>query len=263
MPRGRARDERRREHVRAQGGLRRLLAAHDADPRGCVDHNVRARLGDRGLGDGVLREVAVRPSERLDLVGSVAVTKLVVKGATDEPGSPCEQHLHRRRVYWGAFGLLTVVLLAGCDHGKRRTEPQPPGPKLSFVAQDREHQRLLRDYEPVSAAMTSYELSFRQWRLGRLSQATLLTRALSYREVVRHSRALVSDDRATGETRRAKRLLVAALTARAAGLAALPDLQAYRPLWDRSESSARAGLTVLQDIRDRARLIPLPEDSVS
>ena len=38
----------------------------------------------------------------------------------------------------------------GCDHGKRRTEPQPPAPKLSFVALDREHQRLVRDYEPVS-----------------------------------------------------------------------------------------------------------------
>jgi hypothetical protein len=53
------------------------------------------------------------------------------------------------------------------------------------------------------------------------------------------------------------------LSDRAKALASLPDLHAYRPLWDRSESSARAGLTVLQDIRDRARLIPLPEDSVS
>jgi hypothetical protein len=155
------------------------------------------------------------------------------------------------------------VLLCGCDHGKRRTEPQPPKPKLSFVALDREHQRLVRDYEPVSAAMTAYELAFRDWRLGRLAQADLLARARSYRRVVRHARALVSGDRATGETRRAKRLLVAALGARSGALAALPDLQAYRPLWNRSESSARAGLTVLQDIRDRARLIPLPEDAVS
>jgi hypothetical protein len=154
-------------------------------------------------------------------------------------------------------------LLAGCDHGKRRTEPQPPKPKLSFVALDREHQRLVRDYEPVSAAMTAYELAFREWRLGRLSQTDLLARAGSYRRVVRHARALVIGDLATGETRRAKRLLVVALTTRAGALAELPDLRAYRPLWDRSESSARAGLTVLQDIRDRARLIPLPEDSVS
>jgi len=154
-------------------------------------------------------------------------------------------------------------VLAGCDHGKRRTEPRPPQPKLSFVALDREHQRLVRDYEPVSSAMTAYELAFRNWRLGRLSQPELLVRARSYRRVVRHARALVAGDLATGETRRAKQLLVAALGARAGALAALPDLQAYRPLWDRSESSARAGLTVLQDIRDRARLIPLPEDSVS
>ena len=159
--------------------------------------------------------------------------------------------------------LLAVVLLCGCDHGKRRTEPRPPQPKLSFVAVDREHQRLVRDYEPVSAAMTAYELAFRDWRLGRLTQAGLLTRARSYGQVVRHARALVRGDRATGETRRAKRLMVAALTARVGALAVLPDLPAYRPLWNRSESSARAGLTVLQDIRDRARLIPLPEDSVS
>jgi hypothetical protein len=154
-------------------------------------------------------------------------------------------------------------LIVGCDHGKRRTEPQPPAPKLSFVALDREHQRLVHDYEPVSAAMTAYELAFRDWRLGRLSQTDLLARARSYRRVVRHARALLSGDRATGETRTAKRLLVAALGARAGALAALPDLQAYRPLWNRSEFSARAGLTVLQDIRDRARLIPLSEDSVS
>jgi hypothetical protein len=228
-----------------------------------VDDHVGTDLGDRRLGDALVGKVTVGTPEEVDLVGSVGVTKLVVKGATDEPGSAREQHLHRRRVYWRACALLTVLLLAGCDHGKRRTEPQPPKPKLSFVALDREHQRLVRDYEPVSAAMTAYELAFREWRLGRLSQTDLLARAGSYRRVVRHARALVIGDLATGETRRAKRLLVVALTTRAGALAELPDLRAYRPLWDRSESSARAGLTVLQDIRDRARLIPLPEDSVS
>jgi hypothetical protein len=121
----------------------------------------------------------------------------------------------------------------------------------------------VRDYEPVSAAMTGYELAFRDWRLGRLAQPELLARASSYRAIVRHARALVSSDRATGETAKAKRLLVGALGARAQALGALPDLGAYTPLWERSELSARAGLTVLQDIRDRARLIPLPEDAVS
>jgi hypothetical protein len=155
-------------------------------------------------------------------------------------------------------------VLAGCDHGKRRTEPQPPPrPKLSFLALDRQHQRLVRDYEPVSAAMTAYELAFRDWRLGRLSQTGLLAHARAFRAVVRHARSLVSGDRATGETVHAKGLFVAALDARARALGTLPDLQAYRPLWDRSESWARAGLTALQDIRDPARQIPIPEDSIS
>ena len=203
--------------------------------------------------------------ERVDLVGSVGVTKLVVKGATDEPGSAREQHLHRRRVYWRACALLAVVLLVGCDHGKRRTEPQPPpAPKLSFLALDREHQRLVRDYEPVSAAMTAYELAFRDWRLGRLSQDELLGRARvvpSGRRAAR--RALATATAPPARRRRAKHLFVSGLRARAEALAALPDLPAYRAGWNRSESDARAGLTVLQDIRDRARLIPLPEDSVS
>jgi hypothetical protein len=154
-------------------------------------------------------------------------------------------------------------MLAGCDHGKRRTEPPPPKPKVSFVALDREHQRLVRDYEPVSAAMTGYELAFRDWRLGRLGEAELLAGARSYRTVVRRARVRIAGDPASGETRRAKQLWLAGLGDRARALAALPDLEAYRRLWNRSESSARAGLTVLQDIRDRARLIPLPEDSVS
>jgi hypothetical protein len=121
----------------------------------------------------------------------------------------------------------------------------------------------VRHYEPVSSALTAYEIAFRDWRLGRLSQTELLARARAYRGVVRHARGLLGGDPATGRTRAAKRLLLGALTARAGALGALPDLHAYRLLWDRSESSARAGLSVLQDIRDRARLIPLPEDSVS
>jgi hypothetical protein len=229
-----------------------------------VDDDVRPRLGDSGLGDAVLGEIAVPPPERVDLVGSVGVTKLVVKGATDEPGSAREQHLHRRRVYWRACALLAVVALAGCDHGKRRSEPQPPpAPKLSFVALDREHQRLVRDYEPVSAATTAYELAFRDWRLGRLPRDELLSRARSYRAVVVRAAGRLRRDPATGETTRAKHLFVSGLHARAGALAALPDLPAYRAGWDRSEVDARAGLTILQDLRDRARLIPLPEDAVS
>jgi hypothetical protein len=155
-----------------------------------------------------------------------------------------------------------VLLAAGCDHGKRRIQPPPPRHE-SFVTLDREQQRLVRDYQPVSSALTGYELAFRDWRLSRLPQAELLRRGRSFRSVVRRALLRVRRDRVTGETTRAKRLLVDALTARSDALAALPDLTEYRPRWNRSVAKARAGLTVLQDIRDRARLIPLPEDSVS
>jgi hypothetical protein len=156
------------------------------------------------------------------------------------------------------------VLLAGCDHGKRRVEPKPPpSPPRSLLALDRQQQRLVRDYQPVSAALTAYELAFRDWRLGRLPRAELLRRAQSYRGVVERSAALLRGDEATGETARAKRLLLGALDARRTALAALPLLARYQPAWNLSAVKAREGLTLMQDIRDRARLIPLPEDSVS
>jgi hypothetical protein len=141
--------------------------------------------------------------------------------------------------------------------------PPPSPPRQSPLAIDREQQRLVRDYQPVSRALTGYELAFRDWRLGRLPRAGLLRRARAFEQVVRRALARVGRDRATGETARGRRLLVQALRARAAALDALPSLAGYRPRWDRSLAKARAGLTVLQDVRDRARLIPLPEDSVS
>ena len=157
-----------------------------------------------------------------------------------------------------------MVALAGCDHGRKRTEPPPPpAPKQSFLALDREQQRIVQDYQPVSAALTAYELAFRDWRLGRLSQAELLARARSYRSVVLAAQDRVGADPATSETKRAKRLFVEGLEARAQALAALPEIGRYTPLWNRSVVNARAGLTIMQDVRDRARLIPLPEDAVS
>jgi len=157
-----------------------------------------------------------------------------------------------------------VLLLAGCDHGKKQVSPAPPpSPRQSFLALDREQQRLVRDYQPVSSALTGYELAFRNWRLGRLSQASLRQRAGSYRVVVVRALTRVRRDPATGETARAKRLFVDALQARAAALASRPTSPEYRTRWDRAAARARAGLTVLQDVRDRARLIPLPEDAVS
>ncbi len=156
-----------------------------------------------------------------------------------------------------------MPLLAGCHGSKHRAEPQPPPQKQSFLALDREHQRIVGDYQPVSEALTAYDLAFRDWRAGRLGQAAFESRAGDYRRVVVRALGRVRRDPATGETRRAKRLLVTALRSRAGALAAIPRLGAYRPSWDRSLVNARAGLTVLQDIRDRARLIPLPEEAVS
>lgn len=167
-------------------------------------------------------------------------------------------------MYWRAWALLLVVLLAGCDHGKRRAEPKPPpSPPQSLVVLDRQQQRLVHDYQPVSAALTAYELAFRDWRLGRLPRNELLRRGRAYRGVVEHSATLIRGDPAGGETRRAKHLLLGALDARRTALAALPRLARYRPAWDRSVVKAREALTLMQDLRDRGRLIPLPEDSVS
>jgi hypothetical protein len=155
-----------------------------------------------------------------------------------------------------------VLLVAGCDHGKRRTEPPPPR-QQSFLALDAEHQRLVGDYQPVSRALTAYELAYRGWRSGRISGTSFLRRAAGFRGVVASSFVRVRKDPATGETVSAKRLLVSALASRRSALAALPRLDRYERLWNRSVVDARRALTILQDIRDRARLIPLPEDSVS
>jgi len=192
------------------------------------------------------------------------VTKLVDQRTADEARGARDQHPHERRVYWRASALLILlVLIAACDDDKRKTQPEPPRPKQSFLALDREQQRLVRDYEPVSRALTAYELAFRDWRLGSLERPELLRRAASYRAVVDRSRALLRGDPVTGETRRAKRLLLGALDSRRTALSALPLLARYDPAWRRSVVYARRALTLLQDIRDRARLIPLPEDSVS
>jgi hypothetical protein len=128
---------------------------------------------------------------------------------------------------------------------------------------EREHQRLVADYLPVSRALTAYELAFREWRLGRLSRQAIVARGRAYRAVVTRARELIRGDRATGKTRTAKRLLVTGLGARATALAALPLLDRYQSAWNRSVVDARRALTILQDMRDQARLIPLPEDAVS
>jgi hypothetical protein len=158
--------------------------------------------------------------------------------------------------------LLAAALLAGGCHGSKRPVP-PPTPKLTFRELDAQQQRLVADFEPVSRALTAYELDYREWRLGRLSKAGAATAARRLRTVVVTAIARIEHDRATGKTAEAKALLLAALEARRSALAVAPDGESYRRDWNRSVVDARRALTLMQDIRDRARLIPLPEDSIS
>lgn len=136
-------------------------------------------------------------------------------------------------------------------------------PKLSFRALDAEQQRLVGDYQPVSRALTGYEIAYRSWRSGHLSASGLRDQARVFALVISHSLGRVRGDPATGVDKRAKGLLLAALKARYLALAFEPGSSSYRREWNRSVVNARRALTLLQDIRDRARLIPLPEDAVS
>jgi hypothetical protein len=215
-----------------------------------VDDHVGPSLGDGRLGHAVLAEVAVAPLEGVNLVGSIPVTKLVDQRAADEARCSRDQDIHGRRVYWRACALLAAVLVAGgCNEGKRRTPP-PPTQTQSFLALDAQQQRLVADYQPVSRALASYELD------PGASRAR-------FAKTVGTALARVRRDPATGETAHAKVGLVAALQARLQALAAPPASKRYRDEWNRSVVEARRALTILQNIRDRARLIPLPEDSIS
>jgi len=159
-----------------------------------------------------------------------------------------------------------VGLLAGGCHGSHRPAPQPrpkPLPKLSFRALDAEQQRLVRDYQPVSRVLTPYELAYREWRAGRLGAARLAPHARFLSNVIARSLQRVRRDPATGADAGAKALLVAALEARHRALRLPPASAAYRREWNRSVVAARRALTLMQDLRDRARLIPLPEDAIS
>lgn len=158
--------------------------------------------------------------------------------------------------------LLAAALLLGGCHGSKRPAPQP-APKLSFRALDAQHQRLVADYEPVSRALTAYELAYRDWRAGSLGAAAFAARVASFRGVVTHAIGRLRQAPVSGETTRAKGLMVAALAARRRALLAPPGSRRYRREWDRSVVDARRALTLLQNIRDPARLIPLPEDAVS
>jgi len=243
-----------------QASRARVVAAGDADPGCGVDDDIRFQRRDRLLGDPFLGEVAVAALERVDVVSSPTVTQLLHERAPDEARGSRDQDSHRGRVYWRACALLAAsALLAGGCHGSKRPGPQPgpkPGPKLSFRALDAEQQRLVADYEPVSRALTAYELAYRDRR-------NLDAQTRAFRPVVKTALSRLSRDQASGETARAKALLVAGLEARLRSLAAPPGSAHYQEEWNRSVVAARRALTLLQDIRDRARLIPLPEDSIS
>ena len=142
--------------------------------------------------------------------------------------------------------------------------PTPTAPRLSPRALDTQQQRLVRDYQPASRALTAYEIAFREARARRLPRVRLVAQAHRLRAIVGSSLGRVRGDAATGPTNDAKELLVGALRARRRALDALIAGRAgYQKRWDRSVVLARRGLTKLQDIRDEARLIPLPEDSIS
>ena len=227
-----------------------------------MNDGIRTELRDRFLCDAFIGQISVAALERMDLVSSLTVTQLLHERAPDEARRSRDQDSHRGRVYCRASALLAAALLAGGCHGSKRPAPEP-GPKLSFRALDAQQQRLVADYEPVSRGLTAYELDYREWRLGRLSKTGAVTAARRLRRVVTVASAHLRGDRATGGTAEAKGLLLAALAARSRALAAAPDGESYRREWNRSVVDARRALTLLQDIRDRARLTPLPEDSIS
>src|SRR5205823_13020779 len=152
--------------------------------------------------------------------------------------------------------LLAVLALAGCHGSKQQPGPPPPAPKLSFRALDAQQQRLVTDYAPVSRALTGYELAYRD-RQGLVAETSAL------RGAVATALGRLRSEHATGGTEQARLLLVAGLKARARALGEPPASAAYLRAWHRSVVDARRALTLTQDLRDRERLIPLPEDSIS
>jgi hypothetical protein len=211
------------------------------------------------------RKIAVPALKTENLVRIFPSLKVLDERAPDEARSACNQDLHRRRVYWAAL-LATSLALVACGGHKVATTSDTTIGSGPFFALDAQHQRLVLDYEPVSRKLYDYEVAFRRRQSGAISRNELLVAALDLRTVVRTAIRRIKGDSATGATAAAKRLLLEALEARGRALDALiahSDLSAYQRNWDRSVIRAREALTKLQDIRDRARLIPLPEDSVS
>ena len=194
--------------------------------------------------------------------------KLLDERAPDEPGRAGDEDPHRRGVYVRICAVVGCALaLAGCRHAAHHRAAAAP--HLSYAALDAEQRRLVLAYQPVSRAMYGYEVVYRRWTNG---GAAPRAAAVRFRAVVARSLPRLRAAPAVGQTAGAKALLVEALRARRRALdRLLGDLAGGRTTpsddyvhqWDRSVVYARRGLTKLQDIRDHARLIPIPEDSIS
>jgi hypothetical protein len=211
------------------------------------------------------RKIAVPPLKTENLVRIFRSLKLLDDRAPDEARSACNQDLHRRRVYWAAL-LATSLALVACGGHRATTTPHTTSGSGPFFALDAQHQRLVADYEPVSRGLYGYEVALRRREAGSIGSDELRRVAIEFEKTVRAAAARIRHDRATGPTAAAKRLLLASLDVRAVALTVLViggSPAQYQRYWNQSVVLARKALTKLQDIRDRARLIPLPEDSVS
>ena len=221
-PRGRPGASRRTLERSASSGSSSQRTTPIAPPRG---RSVRPSLGDGRLGHAVLGEVAVAPLERVNLVGSIPVTKLVDQRAADEAGCSRDQDIHGRRVYWRACALLAAVLVAGgCNEGKRRASPPPPQTRRSWRSTpsssgswpttSRSAGRCVIRARPGTSRAQARETSPPPWRES-------------------------AETPRPGVSAKAKARLVAALE-RAGGLAAPPGSKRYQTRHGIARSSRRA-----------------------
>jgi hypothetical protein len=171
---------------------------------------------------------------------------------------------------------MCALGLSGCFHsGDKEPRPTRTEPRGPLAALDAQHRRLVAGYQPVSRKLYEYEVAFRDWERGVVPATALAAEALGLRTTVSAALPRVTRPRAGGETEQARALLESALRARLRALDALLGFlagpgsterappAAYLREWNASVVFAREALTLLQDVRDRERLTPLPEDSVS
>src|SRR5438067_2466057 len=122
---------------------------------------------------------------------------------------------------------------------------------------------LERSAKSGSSSQRAMPMRAAEWTTTSGSVAAIAPHVRFLERIVARSLRRMRRDPATGADAGAKALLVAALEARHRALRLPPASAAYRRDWNRSVVDARRALTLLQDLRDRARLIPLPEDAIS